>query len=238
MITLFGCAALLALSQPLPLAAQPAPAPQKANPAKKPGPKPAAQPTDPALVLTGKVQKYYESIQDYSADFIQLYTKIALSQTSEFRGTLKIKKPGLMRWDYDKPAEKMWLVTGEKLYVVDPEFEQVIIQSKPAELANSVRFLFGDGKLEDNFAVKVAANPPQDMPKTAGALELTPKKGANYQKLMLVVDNNSGEVLESIIYETAGNVNRFRFKNVKLNTQLATKVFEYTPPEGWEVLNQ
>ena len=70
------------------------------------------------------------------------------------------------------------------------------------------------------------------------ALELVPRSGATYRKLVLGVNPKSGEVTDSILFETAGNTNRFKFRNAKLNTGLAQTIFEAKAPPGWEIIRQ
>lgn len=234
MLTTYGCALLLALAG----AGDPGSTPAKPNkPAAKPSPKPAAA-KDEVSTLVDQVQRYYEGIKDYTADFIQTYRKIALSQESESRGTLQLKRPGLVRWSYTKPVEKLWVVDGKKLYVADPEFEQVFVDPnfKTAEISSSIRFLWGEGKLTDTFEAKLIDGKALGATAELKALELTPKSGATYSKLVLLIVPATGEVKESVIYETAGNTNRFRFTSPRLNTGLKEELFTYTPPAGWEVI--
>lgn len=236
MLTTYGCALLLTLAS----AGKPegaAPAKPVAKPATKPTPKAAAA-KDEVTVLVDLVQRYYEGIKDYTADFIQTYRKIALSQETESRGTLQLKRPGLVRWAYQKPVEKLWVVDGKKLYVADPEFEQVFVDPnfRTAEISSSIRFLWGEGKLTDTFEVKVIDGKLVGAGPGLKALEMLPKTGANYAKLVLVVEPNTGEVKESVIFETAGNTNRFKFLEPRLNTGLKEDLFTYTPPAGWEVI--
>ncbi|MCB9650359.1 MAG: outer membrane lipoprotein chaperone LolA [Deltaproteobacteria bacterium] len=210
------------------LLAQAAKTPPKAPPQAKATAQPSAE------AVLEKVQKYYASIDDYQAEFIQDYTKVALSRSTESRGTLMLKKPSFMRWTYTQPAEKLWVVDGDTLYVVDPEFEQVFVDKgfKTEELQNSISFLWGRGKLSSSFNATLGK---PTAPGTA-VLELTPKKGASYSKMLLVVNAETGEVTESIIHETAGNTNHFKFRNAKLNQGLKDDLFKYSPPEGYEVI--
>src|SRR5437870_2520334 len=75
--------------------------------------------TSPALI--DRVQRFYDKTQDLTADFIQIYTRVALSRTQESRGMVKLKKPGMMRWDYTKPATKVFVADGKQLFIYEPE---------------------------------------------------------------------------------------------------------------------
>lgn len=255
MITLYGCIAILAVSNtgagssPKPdTNAQPKVLLEKVRRASRPvtakpkpvAPKPKAvtPKSSPVNTLMDQVQAYYRNLTDYRADFNQKYTKVALSRTTESRGTLMIRKPGQMRWAYRDPIEKLWLVDGSTLYVVDPEFEQVFIDKnfKTVDLENSIRFLWGKGHLSDTFHATLGDPAKYEANAKLQVLELVPKSGATYTKLVLIVDPKTGEVRESILYETAGNTNRFAFAKAKINPGLDAKLFKYTPPPAWEII--
>lgn len=249
MITLYGCVAMLAISNPGadPQSSGASPA-QTPKPKVKSGQKPTSSPktknskaSATALdQLMDRVEAYYRGLEDYKADFVQTYTKVALSRTTESKGTLMIKKPGLMRWSYREPIEKLWVVDGDTLYVADPEFEQVFVDKnfKTADLEKSIRFLWGRGRLADSFKASLGEPATYKVSPSLGVLELVPKEGATYAKLVLVVEPATGQVQESILYETAGNTNRFAFKNAKINPGLDRKQFQYVPPAGWEIIRR
>jgi len=202
-----------------------------AKPAVPAKPAPAA-PASPADAVAAKVQAFYDQTKDFSAEFIQSYTRVALSKTSESRGTVKVLKPGMMRWDYASPEPKHFIADGKQLYVYDPEDQHVTIDPnfQISDQGSSLSFLWGQGKLTNEFTI--AMGPLKEANVTI--LELTPKKDATYTKLTLTVEP-SGQVTESVLHETSGNTNRFRFQNVKTNGGLTPAAFQFTPPPGAEV---
>lgn len=212
--------------------------PEPTKPAKPTKADEAKTPADPALALMNEVQKYYDQTKDYSAEFTQLYTRVALSKTSESSGKVSIKKPGMMRWEYEKPAKKLFVADGTKLWVYEPEEEQVIEDKnfKTTELSSSISFLFGEGKLQDSFTAKLGDPAKYGVAKDARVLELVPKRDATYTRLVLVMDPKSSQVNESILYEASGNTNRFKFRSPKINSGLAAATFSFTPPPGVEVI--
>lgn len=233
---LFGCAAFLSLQ----VEARPSPPAVKKAEKKAEAKAAAKKPATPAEALLEKVQRYYDATKDFTADFNQLYTRVALSRTSESSGTVTIKKPGMMRWEYKKPAEKLFVADGKELYVYEPEEQQVVIDSnfKTAELSTSISFLWGEGKLNDAFTATLSAAEKYEAPKDASVLELVPKKDATYTKLVLVLDPKSNQVTESILFETAGNTNRFKFKNIRINSGVKDDQFKFTPPKDVAIIRR
>ena len=62
------------------------------------------------------LQSRYELVRDFSADFTHTYQGGMLRTTLVEHGSLLVKKPGRMRWDYRSPEQKLYLSDGERLY--------------------------------------------------------------------------------------------------------------------------
>ncbi len=229
-MTTFASSLLLVLT--LPVAGPPADTPKKATsaPAK----------TDPATDrVLKRVQAYYAKMNDYTADFVQTYEKVALSQKRERRGVLQLRKPGQARWLYRDPP-KEWVINGRRMTMLDPELEQAFVDEnfESTEISRSISFLWGEGRLDETFKASLGDRKAYGFGDGRAALELVPRRGATYRKLVLGVNPKSGEVTDSILFETAGNTNRFQFRNAKLNTGLARMLFEAKAPPGWEIIKQ
>src|ERR1051325_8296151 len=78
----------------------------------------AADPTAPELAQA--LQKKYDGIKDFSADFTHAYEGGVLKKQVTERGHLLVKKPGKMRWDYTTPDAKTFVSDGLKMYSYVP----------------------------------------------------------------------------------------------------------------------
>ena len=201
----------------------------------------AAQKTavKPVDAILKKVQAFYARMTDYSADFVQIYEKVALSQKRELRGQFQLRKPGQARWLYKDPP-KEWVINGRRMTMLDPELEQAFVDDnfESAEISRSISFLWGSGRLDETFNAVLGDPKAYGFKEGWRALELVPRQGATYRKLVLGVNPKTGEVTDSILFETAGNTNRFQFRNAKLNTGLARSLFEAKAPADWEIIRQ
>src|SRR6266699_765599 len=99
------------------------------------------------------LQKKYDAIKDFSADFVHAYEGGVLHKQIAERGRLFIKKPGKMRWEYTSPEEKLFVSDGMKLYSYLPQDKQVIVSSIPREdeATTPTLFLAGKGNLTRDF---------------------------------------------------------------------------------------
>lgn len=177
-------------------------------------PKPVMAPAVKTLV--DRMQAFYETTSDFSADFRQDYFYKISKRTQTSTGTVLFRKPGLMRWDYAKPSAKTFVLAGVKVYMHDPEAKLLTVASiGTSKLSASVTFLFGQGKLADEFAIT-----QKDCAKCTGTLlQLDPLvPDARFTRIFLEVDPKSAQVLKSTVVDPDGSENAISFLNLKTNT--------------------
>ncbi|MBA3539324.1 MAG: outer membrane lipoprotein carrier protein LolA, partial [Deltaproteobacteria bacterium] len=164
-----------------------------------------------------KVQQFYATIKQVSAQFRQTVTYETFGSTKTSDGSLFIMKPGKMRWDYVEKRKnkvevtKSFISNGTYLYMVEHDNKQVMKKNLQQDLMPvAVSFLYGKGDLKAEF------NSELDTTGKYGAkgdlvLKLTPKKpSAQYKNLFLVVATTDYHVTQSIIVDATNNVNHFR----------------------------
>lgn len=215
------------------------PQPPKAA-ASKSEPKKSAPDKAPAKAMSAEVkslvdrmQAFYENTADFTARFEQKYTYKTFKRTQTSSGDVTFKKPGLMRWEYQSPSKKTFVLAGDKVYAYDPE---AMLLTKASigtnQLSAAVTFLFGQGKLADEFEIEKVAC--QDC---AGALlQLTPlQPDPRFKRILLEVDPKSAQVIRSTVVDPDGSTNRITFKSLKTNTGVSLDAFKLEPPEGTQV---
>jgi outer membrane lipoprotein carrier protein len=189
-----------------------------------------------AADVVARVQRYYEATKDLHARFDQV-NESQVGRVRKASGELWLKKPGRMRWDYEKPEKQRMVSDGQTLWVYQPEDEQAFKQDlRGSTLPVSVTFLVGQGKLADEFEVSIVH------PAGVGAagdvvLKLVPKVGtAAYRYLLFVVDPKSGLVRETLVYDQQGGSNHLTFSQVETNRGVDDARFRFTPPPGTRVI--
>jgi outer membrane lipoprotein carrier protein len=209
--------------------AQQAPAPKAAE-----TPKPAEKKIAPeVLELVNRMQAFYEKTQDFSSEFKQDYKYKALRRTQTSTGKVTYKKPGLMRWEYEKPSKRTFVLAGEKVYAYDPEAQTLSVgRIDTSQLSASVTFLFGQGKLADEFSISKGAC--KDCKGTLLVLDPL-KTEPRFRQVRLEVDPKTAQVLKSTVVDPDGSENTIAFLNLKTNVGIAADSFKLNPPEGTRV---
>ncbi len=144
---------------------------------------PAPQPAPSAVDLARNLQQKYEQVRDFSADFEHIYEGGVLRKKLTERGTLLVKKPGMMRWVYTSPEKKEFVSDGRTLYAYVPADKQVIVSTVPPadEASSPAMFLAGKGSIQRDFTPRIAA--AAGLAASELALELVPRTRQNEYRL-------------------------------------------------------
>ncbi len=177
-----------------------------------------------SAALAAKVQAYYERTRDLEARFTQTYTYSGFGRKQVSSGTLRVKKPGMMRWDYEKPAAKTIAVKGSRLVQWEPEENQAYVDDKfdASAMSAAVTFLLGKGDLAREFDLSVS---------DLGELVLRPKApDPRVQSIALTVAED-GAVTATRVLDGSGNVNELKFTAMKRNPGLPDSAFDVKLPK-------
>jgi outer membrane lipoprotein carrier protein len=190
-----------------------------------------------SAVLAG-VQSFYDGTVDLLGKFRQTYVHQVYGTRTVSHGALKLRKPGMMVWDYDGAADPDFYVDGQKLSVVEHDTRQVVSQKVEGNtsLAGAMKFLFGGQKLIKDFKVRLAPEKPAKSYGMPGhtVIELKPKAtDPNYKTLLLVVDDPTGRVDAFVVRSQDNSTNHFVLTEVSTNKGLDAKEFKYKVPKGY-----
>ncbi len=179
---------------------------------------------DPAAVAR-KVQAYYEGTADLEARFVQTYTYAAFGRTQVSKGSLKVKKPGRLRWDYEEPSRKTIAVTGSRLVQWEPEANQAYTDDHfdATAMSAAVTFLLGKGSLAKEFDLSLDS---------AGRLRGTPRRPDPRVAAVTFEVGPAGEVLATEVTDAQGNRNEIRLSSARRNTGIPDAAFEVHVPAG------
>jgi outer membrane lipoprotein carrier protein len=189
--------------------------------------------------LAAKTQEVYEKTADLKAHFIQEVTIKSMKKTEREEGTVWIKNPKMMLWDYTKPKEKKLVINARTAWLYVAEDRMVYVQNADDVYRSrmAVKFLSGIGKLSEDFQLRFAKENPLDEEGNY-LLTLTAKeKGNGIDRLHLTVDGKTFQILQCRFSDDYGNTTRLRFSDIRTNTGVSDKFFTFKPPTGVEVVN-
>lgn len=191
---------------------------------------------DPVKKLAAAVDARYNSLQTFTAEFVETYSGNGTSRSES--GTLSLKRPGKMRWDYREPRQKLFLSDGKTAFFYVPAEHQArkTAVKNLDDFRSPLRYLLGKTKLEKEFNHLAIADAVT--PKTKGNVILSgvPKNMADRVSRVLLEINPQNQIQRIVIEEIGGSVTGFAFFRIAENVPLADADFHFTPPKGVEVV--
>ena len=190
---------------------------------------------DQVQQLADNVDRRYNRLATLTADFTETYKGAGVQRTES--GTLSLKKPGKMRWDYNTPREKLFVTDGKRAYFYVPGERQArqAPMKKLDDLRSPLRYLLGKTRLQKEFdGLAVASNAPSK----AGdvVLQGVPKAMADRVSRVLLEVDPGGTIDRIVIEEIDGSTTEFRLSNQREDVQLPDARFQFHPPPGVEMI--
>jgi len=179
------------------------------------------------------IQKSYESVLTFRATFEQRAFVKMVNRTEVAKGNVQIKKPGKMKWVYNSPDPQVLISNQKNLWLYTPEDEQVT--RMPVENVYSSNtpalFLAGQGILTDTFDVVQVLTE-----KNGFTVVFTPKEvESNVSRLILRANKNNYQITGATVYDKLGNKTDIRFRDIRINEEIAESVFDFKIPAGVEI---
>jgi len=150
-------------------------------------------------------------------------------------GTLTLRKPGRMRWAYDAPAGKLFLLNGQDAISYTPGDPQAdrLPAKQLDDLRSPLRFLLGHTQLARELDHLSAAPVENNLYSLAGSPHGLSQR---IRQVTLVVD--AGGIIHSLqIDEADGAITTFTFSDGRENLPTPDSDFIFNPPPGVAIVN-
>jgi outer membrane lipoprotein carrier protein len=188
--------------------------------------------------MGARLQETYDSTTSFTADFSQV-TAMKLSRRERHgQGSLLIKKPRLMRWDYLEPDRQVLISDGEVMSMYFAAAAQMIIMPAQEYLQSDVTYAFfaGTGNILRDFDLSAAGE--EYCCGTPPDLRLTPKRPHPQVEYLYLWLNEDFLISRMQIGDHYGSLTDLTFTNIQVNVPLAAERFQFTPPPDTEIIRQ
>jgi outer membrane lipoprotein carrier protein len=186
--------------------------------------------------LARAVDEHYNHLHTLEADFTEIYRGDGTERVES--GTLWLKKPRKMRWEYRSPKEKLFISDGQAVWFYLPAEKQARKTSlkKLDDLRSPIAFLLGKTKLENEL--QGLSEAVDQSPLGAGNTVLRgvpPAMGDQLSEVQLEI-NPADQIVRIVLQEPDGATTEFRFAEWKENLPIGESQFQFTPPPGVETV--
>lgn len=182
--------------------------------------------------VVDRVQDFYENTTDLTGQFHQR-VELAIGQVEEAWGAFSLKRPGMMRWEYERPEQRLLVTDGSTLWAYTPADRQVIVQElKAAVTSLPFDFLMGAGKLNEQFVLREVADQGDSY-----RLVLRPRRpDALLREMEMEVDATTLYIRSLTLLDPYENRTVMFFSHLRVNNDLPADLFSFVPPSGVKIL--
>ncbi len=186
--------------------------------------------------IAANVDNHYNHLRSLEAEFTELYQGSGIERTES--GTLWLKKPGKMRWEYRSPKEKLFVSNGKDAWFYVPDDRQARRQSAKTleDIRSPLAFLLGKTKLEKELRGLSLA--PDIQPLHAGDVVLRgvpTALGDQISEIVLEISPQN-QIMRLIVQGVDGGATEYRFTDQKEDVAVADERFDFKAPPGTEVV--
>jgi outer membrane lipoprotein carrier protein len=178
-----------------------------------------------------RMEAFSKGLHSVAASFSQSVTDANGHRGDESRGTLALEAPRQFRWETTTPYQQTIVADGAKVWVYEPDLEQVSVRNQSSEEAHSPLTVLTDlSQLDSQFK-------PTEAGEHDGLvwLKLTSKaKEPEFEYAELGFDASTLQRMR--FKDQLGNTTEIRFDDWKRNPPMAAGTFKFTPPKGVDVV--
>jgi outer membrane lipoprotein carrier protein len=166
-----------------------------------------------------------------TADFEQQVFDRSGKVVERASGTFAFARPGKFRWTYEKPHKQVLVGDGAKLWIHDPDLNQVTVKRIDSAISSTpAALLAGKDDITALFTLRDAGSADG-----LAWVEATPKaQDTGFERVRLGLSGKTLAAME--LYDQLGGHTMLRFSNLKANAPVAPGTFKFVAPKGADVL--
>ena len=178
-----------------------------------------------------RLDAFAQGLKSISGNFVQTTVDANGRTTQTAQGTLALQTPRLFRWQVSSPYRQLIVADGKRVWLYDPELQQVTVHAQGAAEAHSPLTVLTDlGQLDRQFRVT----------------ELGTRGGLAWLKLTSTAPSPGFKAAElgfgpqglarMVFTDQLDNRTDIAFSGWRRNVALPASEFRFTPPPGADVI--
>ena len=178
-----------------------------------------------------RMQVFSKDLKSVTADFSQSVTDANGHKGDASRGTMALEAPRQFHWETTEPYQQTIVADGQRVWVYEPDLQQVSVRSQSSEEAHSPLTVLTDlSQLDSQFTASESGE-------RDGLVWLKLVSKAKDPEFEYAELGFSAQTLDRMLFkDQLGNTTEIRFSAWKRNPSLAADTFKFTPPKGVDVI--
>lgn len=180
-----------------------------------------------------QLHQFLQTTKTLKATFSQTVVAKNGRKPQKSSGVVTISRPGKLRWEIEKPYPQLVVGNGVKIWIYDPELEQVTVRKAGQAIGGSpAALLAGNNELEKNFTLSEAGE--ADGLSWVDAVAKANDSG--FEKIRLGFDG--ADLRAMTLNDNFGQTTVIQFSQLERNLNLPAATFNFVPPAGVDVIGE
>ena len=187
--------------------------------------------------LIDGVARSFVQMKDFTADFVQVFED-PLNRKQQESGHLYLRRPRMMRWEYQRPEGNLFISDGKTVYFYVPADRQVNKEAVRDTFDDRIplMFLLGRGDLRSEFTRFELLNTKPFLQGTK-VVRMYPRRKTDLSEVVMEVDPANFQIRRLLLTHSDGSRQEFIFSNIRINSGVPASLFDFKVPAGVEVVD-
>ena len=194
-------------------------------------------PTPSLNTLVDGVARSFVQMKDFTADFVQVFED-PLNRKQQESGHLYLRRPRMMRWEYQRPEGNLFISDGKTVYFYVPADRQVNKEAVRDTFDDRIplMFLLGRGDLRSEFT-RFELLTTKPFLQGTKVVRMYPRRKTDLSEVVMEVDPANFQIRRLLLTHSDGSRQEFIFSNIRINSGVPASLFDFKVPAGVEVVD-
>lgn len=180
--------------------------------------------------IANRFQNYLRNISTLTTSFQQNIHDDSGKLLQSSSGVMYLKRPKLFRFETKSPVKQLIVADGTKLWIYDPDLEQVAVKSLREAIVNTPALLLtGDlSSFQRDYNIQYFKEMDKEV------FLLSPTRERTFKSIKFVFENE--QLKQMIMLDQLDQKTQIDFLNLILNKPISDKLFHFVPPKGVDII--
>ena len=178
-----------------------------------------------------ELERFAAELEGFQADFTQTVKSQDGRVQDQTHGKVWLQSPDKLRWVYSGEFPETIVADGSNIWIYDESLQQVTVKPQTDQAADSPLMILADvSRLDQQFQVTELGDYEDMLLLELKSLD----EESEFERILLGLDSSGIRMMA--MEDAFGQRTEVHFENMLKNSPIDPKLFEFTPPEGVDLV--
>ena len=178
-----------------------------------------------------ELERFAAELEGFQADFTQTVKSQDGRIQDQTHGKVWLQSPDKLRWVYSGEFPETIVADGSNIWIYDESLQQVTVKPQSDQAADSPLMILADvSRLDQQFQVTELGDYEDMLLLELKSLD----EESEFERILLGLDSSGIRMMA--MEDAFGQRTEVHFENMLRNSPIDPQLFEFTPPEGVDLV--